>query len=351
VYVTVILHYDTYYSTIDKREMHAAFEDALAWLEDTGFPMDRLLIVTWRDALDNATDYAWLTQTLTNYGVTALDEQLGLFMAAEDTHDPYVLDYAMETYHNRTHTYPRFVAGFSATAATYTMLEDYGVQLAFFNLWEEGEDYSYRGDSTGDAVMGANWEGGPFQPYQPSMVTINAPAAPGAEAVDLWEAHWVTRNPSYAFLVANSRHEGSLHPADLLVSADCIPIDPEQALGKLTRLLDLVDQNAALNPMLTLSYPIECSFLREEDVAATWRATITEFQRRGYTFVNVRELRTLLDAQATTTPLPVCLWVDNQTVVDPDAPGEPLHLRPPRPPPGRGHPLRLPHRLHHRHRV
>jgi len=316
VYATIMLHYDTYYPLINLSEMHTVFEASLAWLWNAGFPMEKLLVVTWRDTLDNETDYTWLTTTLERYNISVNEGQLGLFMAPEDTHDPNVLSYALETYRNRTGTYPFYVAGFSASSNTYSGLVNYGVKLSFFNLWEEGEDYSYRGYSTGDELFGANWEGSPLQPYKPSKQTANAPATIKEDELDIWEAHWITRNPSYAFMAVNSRNWDSIHPSDLLIGDRGIQVDSSKALEKLNIILDLIDQNSKQNSMMAISYPVECSMLRRSDVFDTWRASIKEFIRRGYRFVDAVELRSILDSlEAEPTP-PVFIWVDDQTASD-----------------------------------
>lgn len=316
VYVTIMLHYDTYYPSINLTEMHATFEASLAWLRNIGFPMEKLLVVTWRNTFDNEAEYTWLMNTSSKYGIYVNVGQFGLFMAPEDTHDPNVLSYALETFRNRMGTYPFFVAGFSASSNTYSSLVNDDVKLSFFNLWEEGEDYSYRGYSTGDELFGANWEGSPFQPYKPSKHTANAPATTKEHELDIWEAHWITRNPSYAFLAVNSRNWGSIHPSDLLMGDWGVKVDSSKAFKKLNTMLDLIDQNAKNNPIIAVSYPVECSLLRRSDVSDTWRASIKEFIQRDYKVVDAVEVRSILDSlEAEQTPL-VCVWIDNQTSSD-----------------------------------
>jgi hypothetical protein len=296
--------------------MHTTFEASLAWLRNAGFPMDKLLVVTWRNTLDNETECTWLTNTLDKFGIIAYEGQLGLFMAPGDTHDPIVLSYALETFKDKLGGYPFFVAGFSASTNTYIGLVNYDVKLSFFNLWEEGEDYHYRGYSTGDGLFGANWEGSPFQPYKPSQRTAIAPATTEEDELNIWEAHWITRNPSYAFLAVNSRNWGSIHPSDLLVGDWGVKVDSVKASEKLNTMLDLIDQNSKHNSVMVVSYPVECSLLRTSDVSDTWRASIKEFIQRGYVFVDAVELRSILDSfEAEPTP-PVCIWIDNQTSSD-----------------------------------
>jgi len=212
----VVLHYDTYYPSTNLTEMHLVFEKALSWLETEGFPMSKVMIVTWRNTLDRDGEFTWLMDTLEKHHVSTEDGQFGLFVAPEDAHSASILNYSLETFDSRFERYPFFVAGFSASSNTYSQLADHGVKLSFFNLWEEGEDFSYRGFSTGDRLFGANWEGSPFQPYKPSKHTANAPGLTKEDELDIWEAHWITRNPSYAFMAVNSRNLGSIHPFDLL---------------------------------------------------------------------------------------------------------------------------------------
>jgi hypothetical protein len=202
----VMLHYDTYYSSINLTEMHSTFEAALSQLKDEGFPMGKVMVVTWRNTFDNEEEFAWLMNVLAKYDMSVDIGQFGLYLAPEDSHNSDVLSYALETFKQEMEAYPFFVAGFSAGSGTYLGLIKRGVELSFLNLWEEGEDYSFRGYSTGDELFGANWEGSPFQPYKPSGRTVNAPGTTMEDELDIWEAHWITRNPSYAFMVVNSRN-------------------------------------------------------------------------------------------------------------------------------------------------
>ncbi len=315
----VILHYDTYYPSINFTEMHSTVEAALSWLRDEGFPMDRVMVVTWRNTFDNESELAWLMSMLKKYEVSTDEGQFGLYMAPEDTQDPDVLSYALETFRDRLGRYPFFVAGMTAGSNTYLGLVNHGVKLSFFNLWEEGEGYSYRGYSTGDGLFGANWEGSPFQPYKPSKRTANAPGTTKEDELDIWEAHWITRNPSYAFMVINSRNWGSVHPHDLLHegwqgSQVC---EASEAFAKLKVILDLIDLNAEFNPTTVVSYPVEVSLLRRSKVFEVWRASVKEFIRRGYRFVDAAGLRSVLDSLEAETPhTPVYVWFDNLTSSD-----------------------------------
>ncbi|MBS7648425.1 hypothetical protein KEJ17_02105, partial [Candidatus Bathyarchaeota archaeon] len=298
---------------------HAIFEKALLSLKDSGFAMDTILVTTWRNTLSNQSEFEWLTKTLEKYGVPIDNGNFGLYMAPEDAHDPSVFGYAMETFRRGIGRYPFFVAGMSASLKTYLQLVDYGVKLSFFNLWEEGEDYSYRGYRTGDRIFGANWEGSPFQPYKPSKRTANAPGLTKKDELDIWEAHWITRNPSYAFLVINSRNLGSIHPHDLLW-ADGLGTrrcSPSYALEKFRLILDLIDFNAGFNPIMVVSYPVEVSLLIKYDVFEVWQASMREFMRRGYKFVDAVRLRGMLDSLKPEYPhTPTYLWFDNLTSSD-----------------------------------
>jgi hypothetical protein len=317
--VVVILHYDTYYPLINLTEMHLAFEKSLSWLKTEGFPMSRVMIVTWRNTLERDDEFTWLMDTLEKYNVSTEDEQFGLFVALEDAHSASILNYSLETFNSRFERYPFFVAGFSASSNTYSQLAHHGVKLSFFNLWEEGEDYNYRGFSTGDRLFGANWEGSPFQPYKPSKHTANAPGLTKQDELDIWEAHWITRNPSYAFLAVNSRNLGSIHPFDLLHGdrAGDPTCSPPDALQKLKTILDLIDFNAKFNQIMVVSYPVEVSLLSKPDVFEVWQNSIQEFTRRNYEFLNAVELRNSLESLKTEAPhTPVCVWFDNMTSTD-----------------------------------
>jgi hypothetical protein len=325
IQATVVLHYDTYYSSVNLTELHLTFEKALSELKNNGFPMSKVMVVTWRNTLDNNDDFTWLMATLAKYNISTGNGQFGLFMTPEDTHSASVLNYSMETFYNRFDRYPYFVAGFSASSRTYSQLANYGVKLSFFNLWEEGEDYSYRGFSTGDKLYGANWEGSPFQPYKPSKYSANAPGLTKADELDIWEAHWLTRNPSYAYLAVNSRNMGSIHPFDLLQAdvAGAQTCSPSVAFQKFNTILDLIDYNAQYNPIMTASYPVEVSYLTKPDVFSVWQNSIQEFMRRQYTFVDAIELRNNLESLNAEAPhTPVCVWYDNMTNSDMVVKGE-----------------------------
>lgn len=133
--VAVVLHYDTYYPSTDLTEMHLVFEKALSWLETEGFPMSKVMIVTWRNTLDRDAEFTWLVDTLEKYNVSTEDGQFGLFVAPEDAHSTSILNYSLESFGSRFERYPFFVAGFSASSRTYSQLTDHGVKLSFFNLW------------------------------------------------------------------------------------------------------------------------------------------------------------------------------------------------------------------------
>jgi len=148
ILVEVMIHYDNYYPSINTTDMHLAFEKALSWLKNEGFPMNKVTVVTWRNTLDDEEELAWFRSVLQKYGVSESEGQLGLYISPEDAHNPNSLIYALETFKNKFGRCPFFVAGMSASSYTYSELVEYGVKLSFFNLWEEGEDYSYRGYST-----------------------------------------------------------------------------------------------------------------------------------------------------------------------------------------------------------
>ncbi len=319
VQAAVILHYDTYYPSISLPEMHQTFQEALSLLKTEGFPMDELMIVTWLNTFDNPEELAWLKQTLAKYGISTGSEQLGLFVAPDDAMDMGVLNYTLDTFKSRVGWCPYFVAGFSASSKTYSVLADHGVKLSFFNLWEEGEDYSYRGFSTGDNLTGANWEGSPFQPYKPSKFSANAPGTTKEDEINIWEAHWITRNPSYAYMAVNSRNWGSIHPNDLL-QADATGLQRSsvaEATGKFGKILDLIDFNSQYNQLMTVSYPIEVSYLKNSEVFDVWRNSIRELQRRQYAFVNAVDLRDNLERLAPEAPhTPVMMWYDDATSSD-----------------------------------
>ncbi len=319
VFAAIILHYDTYYPSINLAEAHSTFEAALSQLRDEGFPMGKVMVVTWRNTFDNKEEFAWLMNALAKYDVSVDMRQFGLYLAPEDSHDSDVLSYALDTFKQEMEAYPLFVAGFSAGSDTYSGLIKRGVELSFLNLWEEGEDYSFRGYSTGDELFGANWEGAPFQPYKPSKRTVNAPGTTMEDELDIWEAHWITRNPSYAFMVVNSRNWGSLHPSDLLQEGllGTEVCQPSEALEKLRVMLDLIDLNAGFNPLMVVSYPVEVSLLSRSEVFEMWRASVRELIRREYRFVDAGELRGILDSLNAGAPhTPVYVWFDNLTSSD-----------------------------------
>ncbi len=322
--VAVVLQYDTT-SLVSIPELHNIFDKSLSWLKAEGFPMNKVMVVTWRDTFDNNKDFVWLTTTLNKYGVSTSKEQLGLYVAPEDANSAGILDIALKTFYGKLDRYPYFVAGTSANSHTYSQLVDNGVKLSFFNLWEEGEDYTYRGYSTNDNLPGANWEGSPFQPYKPSKYTANAPGQTNEDELDIWEAHWITRNPSYAYMAVNSRNMGSIHPHDLLLedvtgNRICSPLE---ALQKLEVILNLVDYNAHYNPLMTVSYPVEVSYLTDSANFNVWQNTIREFIVRDYQFVNAVEMRNNLESLEPATPhTPVCVWYDNMTDSDVVVKGE-----------------------------
>ncbi len=322
----MLLHYDTYYPSVNLTEMHITFEKALSELKSNGFPMSKVLVVTWRNTLENAEERTWLLDTLNRYGVSTGNEQFGLYVSYEDAHNARVLSYALEEdFFGVFGRYPYFVAGFSASSNTYTHLVEHGVKLAFFNLWEEGEDFSYRGFSTGDNLHGANWEGSPHQPYKPSRHTANAPGLTVDDELDIWEAHWLTRNPSYAYMAVNSRNIGSIHPFDLLQGdvggvRNC---SVQDALQKFSTILDLIDYNAQYNPVMVVSYPVEVSYLTSPDVFSVWQNSIREFTQRQYKFVDAVELRNNLESLNAKTPhTPIYIWYDNMTNSDVVVKGE-----------------------------
>ena len=315
----VVLHYDTYYASVNLTEMHLAFEKALSFLKTEAFPMNKVMVVTWVNTLDNNDEFTWLMTTLQKYNVSTENGQFGLFLAPEDAHSTSILNYTLNTFSSKFARNPYFVAGFSASSRTYSQLVNQGVKLSFFNLWEEGEDYSYRGLSTGDKLFGANWEGSPFQPYKPSKHTANAPGLTKDDELDIWEAHWITRNPSYAYLAVNSRNWGSIHPFDLLQgnTTGSHASSPSEALQKLDTILNLIDYNAQYNPITVVSYPVEVSYLTKPEVFNVWQSSIQEFTRRQYKFVDAVELRNALENLKTESPhTPVYIWYDNFTSSD-----------------------------------
>ncbi len=322
----MVLHYDTYYPLVNLTEMHLTFEKALSALKNNGFPMSKVMVVTWRNTLENVEERTWLLDTLSRYGVSTGNEQFGLYVSYEDGHNARVLSYVLEEdFFGVFGRYPYFVAGFSASSNTYTHLVEHGVKLSFFNLWEEGEDYSYRGFSTGDNLSDANWEGSPHQPYKPSTHTANAPGLTVDDELDIWEAHWLFRNPSYAYMAVNSRNMGSIHPFDLLRgdvggTTNC---SVQEALRKFNTILDLVDYNAQYNPIMVVSYPVEVSYLTSPDVFSVWQNSIREFTQRQYKFVDAVELRNNLESLNAETPhTPVYVWYDNMTNSDVVVKGE-----------------------------
>ena len=319
IQTAVMLSYDNYFPTISVDTMHRTLVSALSYLNATGFPMDKVMVVTWLNTFTNTTDFSWLVSTLKKYDVSLDRAQFGLLMGSPETNDAALLNSSLATFNDSLGWYPYFVAGFSASSSTYSQLVAYGVKVSFFNLWQDGEDYSYRGYSTGDHIYGANWQGSPFQPYKPSRFSANEPGQTAADELDIWEAGWVTRNPSYAYLVSNSAGMGSIHPHDLLLkygngSGFCTP---SEAIQKLNSILDLYDANARYNALLTISYPVECSELVNPDIFSVWRSTIKEFVARGYKFVDAVELRNNLEGLRPSSPhTPTYVWYDNSTSSD-----------------------------------
>jgi hypothetical protein len=315
----VILHYDTYYPSIDFSSMHLALENALYFLQNSGFPMNKVMVITGRNTFDNQTELEWLMKTFADYGISNVTSQVGLYLPPEDAQNPNILSYALNSFNEVFRRIPYFVAGFSASSNTYTILADSGVKVSFFNLWEAGEDYSYRSHSTGDNLSGANWEGSLFQPYKPSINSSNVPGQNAFDEIDIWEAHWLTRNPSYAYFVVNSRNMGSIHPHDLL-SADAMGIErcsSAEALDKLNTILDLIDYNSQYNQLTTVSYAVEVSFLQNSDTYEVWQNTVKQFLTRSYSCVDAVELRTNLESQNTVAPhTPIFIWYDNMTNSD-----------------------------------
>ncbi len=318
IQVAIILDYDTT-SSASLSELHVTFEKALSWLKAEGFPMSEIMVVTWRNTFENDKDFMWLMSTLEKYGVSTGNGQFGLYVAPEDANSAGILSIALETFRNASNRYPYFVAGSSASSRTYSQLVNYGVKLSFFNLWEEGEDYTYRGYSTGDNLQGANWEGSPFQPYKPSKYTADAPGNAKEDELDIWEAHWITRNPSYAYFAVNSRNMGSIHPHDLLLEnmTGDQTCTPSEAIQKLNIILDLIDYNAQNNPLMTVSYPVEISYLINPEIFNFWQNTMQEFVARHYQIINAVDFRNNLENLEPATPhTPVCVWYDNMTNSD-----------------------------------
>jgi len=321
VQVALVLHYDTYYAGVNLTAMHFAFERALSNLRSVGFPMSKVMVVTWRNTLEDVAERGWFLDVLRRYGVSVGEGQVGLYLAVEEAHDAWLLHYALDvSFRGVFGRHPYFVAGFSASSSTYSRLVDHGVKVSFFNLWEEGEDFSFRGFSTGDALYGANWEGSPHQPYKPSRRGANVPGLSFVDELDIWEVHWLFRNPSYAFMGVNSRNFGSVHPFDLL-HGDVLGLSScgvEKALDKFGVILDLVDYNVVFNPLLVISYPVEVSYLMSDDVFGVWCGSVGEFMQRGYRFVDAVELRANLEGLGSgEAPLtPVYVWCDNFTDSD-----------------------------------
>jgi len=317
--VAVLLNYDTYYPSMDMEQMHSTLEETLSWLKTEGFPMSKVMIVTWLNTFEDINELNWLVATLEKYGVATQAGQFGLFVAPQDAQSATILHNSLATFNDKMGRYPYFVAGFSASQKTYTQLVNQGVKLSLFNLWEEGEDYSYRGYSTNDNLTGANWEGSPFQPYKPSKRTANAPGLTDEDELDIWEAHWITRNPSYAYLAVNSRNWGSIHPNDLLQGDKdgSQSVSSSEALRKFKTILDLIDFNADYNEMMHVSYPVEVTYLTKQKVFEVWQNSMREFISRGYKFVDAVELRDNLESLRAETPhTPTSIWYDDMTSSD-----------------------------------
>lgn len=316
IYVPLILHYDSYFY----RQPREALEEVFEFLKSISFPMDKVSILVWRDVLENNAMFYDLKNRLERYGFYWDQYHVGLFLPPKDANDKYIVALAMEDYKNMFGRYPYFVAGFAASNDTYMWLEGYGVKITFFNLWEDGQDYSFRGRGCPDKLKGANWEGSPFQPYKPSIRSSNVPGLHAGDEIDIWECLWVFRNPSYAYLEANYAGWGSIHPGDLLLSSSrsLRIISVEKALSKLRNILDLVELNAKYNKLIVLSYITELQGLqRFPDRIEVWKKSILEFKKRGYIFVNPRDLRILLDSSYRNMPqTPTYFWVDNLTHSD-----------------------------------
>gem|GEM_PF-1676644 len=312
VYVIAILHYDSYF---DKEPLDT-LEDALKFLKSIDFPLEKLAITVWRDILEGDSKFYKFKDLLDSYNFPFDREHIGVFLPSEDANDRFIVTLAMEDYKSRFGEYPSFVSGFAASNDTYFWLQMFGVKVTFFNAWEDGQDYSYRGLSCPDKMKGANWEGSPFQPYKPSIRSANAPGIHLGDEVDIWECLWVFRNPSYAYLRSNYAGWGSIHPGDLLIKSGDVfePVSVEEAMNRLDNILNLVDQNAKYNKFLVLSYITEVyamkSFPRRFEV---WKRSILEFLERGYSFLSPLELRKKLDS----SPEPLSyVWVDNSTLSD-----------------------------------
>ncbi|RLG40938.1 MAG: hypothetical protein DRO05_05225, partial [Thermoproteota archaeon] len=207
VYVTLILHYDSYFD----EEPLDTLEKALEFLKSIDFPMDKLAITVWRDVLERDHKFYRFKDLLESYGFPFDREHIGIFLPPEDANDRFIVTLAMEDYRSRFGQYPLFASGFAASNDTYFWLQMFGVKVTFFNAWEDGQDYSYRGLSCPDEMKGANWEGSPFQPYKPSIRSANAPGLHPGDELDIWECLWVFRNPSYAYLRSNYAAWGSIH--------------------------------------------------------------------------------------------------------------------------------------------
>ncbi len=154
-YVPVILHYDSYFYSSPVKML----EKTLQFLISMNFPVEKLSITVWRDVLEKDNLFYDLKSRLEKYGFSWDSYHVGLFLPPEDANDRYILELAMEDYKGRFGNYPFFVAGFAASNDTYLWLEKYGVRISFFNLWEDGQDYSFRGHPCPDRIKGANWEG------------------------------------------------------------------------------------------------------------------------------------------------------------------------------------------------
>lgn len=308
VFLLLVLHYDTYYSGLDKASMHKAFEDAISFAEEAGYRGEAILVTCWRDVLGDVDELEWLLKTLKARGVPT--RNLGLFIAPEDAPRLHVIARHVDDYTRLIGFNPLFATGFSMNPASYRLLSGRGVRVILSNLWEEGEDFSFRGLSTGDRIRGANWEGAPHQPYKPSTRSACIPGGLNpSDAIDVWEAHWVFRNPKYAFTVVNSRHMGSIHPNDLLLNQFGSRVSVQNALSKLESILSLVDLNARLNEFVVLSYTVEVSLLRDPDVYEVWRQTLLQFRLRGYRPLNALEL--VNELVEPLRPMPTYVWIDN----------------------------------------
>ncbi len=131
---------------------------------------------------------------------------------------------------------------------------------------------------------------------------------------------WIFRNPSNAYLKANFAGWGSIHPGDLLISlspnGSIKTSSVEEAISRLNSILDLVELNAYYNRFLVLSYVTELYSLQKfSDRFEVWKRSVLEL-KKGYVFVNLRNLRTILDSQAGVPSTPAYFWVDNSTNSD-----------------------------------